>query len=934
MTKKPKIIIKKTLLVVLITVFSFLMVLTGYLFYQQKAYTICQEKQNDLKAIASLKVSQLEQWHQERIADAVVVSQRSFLIHRIENWISYKNRSAIKNDVVKDLSAIFHAYKYDAVLLSSVKGELLLSYGFALDHCGQVTTDKIMEAVVKKKITFTDFYFCELENKIHYDVIIPLVNNEKQTIAVIVLRMKPQDYLYPLIQTWPTPSKSAETLIVRQKGDSVVFLNELRHIQNKALQLYIHLSEKQVPAVQAVLGYQGIIEGKDYRGVEVLANIQPIQNTSWYLITKVDKKEIYKSLHTEAVYIILSTILIIVIIATGLSLIYSFRQRNIYRALWESQEEFKTTLYSIGDAVITTDKKGYIKYLNPVAQQLTGWEESKARGEKLEKVFRIVDEFTRRKVESQVARVLREGSVIGLVNHSLLISSDNKEIHIADSSAPIKDKNGEIIGVVLVFRDQTEERKAQRALENSERLYKEAQRVAHIGHWELDPKIGRPVWSEEIFRIFGLDPDKVAPSFTDHETHVHPDDWPLLNESVTKASTDGTPFDIRFRIIRPNQEIRWMHAIGTTVKDKKGNIDKIFGTAQDITPRKQAEEKLIQSEMKFRTLFETMRQGVVYQNAEGNIISANPAAEKILGLSLVQMQDRNSMDPRWKAIREDGSKLPADKHPAMQALKTGKPIDNFIQGILNPVKNDYVWMIVSSIPQFKQGDKKPYQVYSTFLDITAEKKAQEQVQRNLQEKEVLLQEIHHRVKNNLNVVTSLLRLQGKQITSKKQALDALQKSSERIYSMALIHNKLYQSEDFSYIDMNDYIESMVSELCNAYGVRKWINIEVKIKDVFLDINKAVPCGLIINELLTNTFKHAFPQKKQGTVKIDFRPVKDNNYKLSIQDDGEGLPENLDMDKSLGFRIIHLLAEQIDAEIQINKEHGTRFTLIFPQKISG
>ena len=145
-------------------------------------------------------------------------------------------------------------------------------------------------------------------------------------------------------------------------------------------------------------------------------------------------------------------------------------------------------------------------------------------------------------------------------------------------------------------REIAERKQVEEALRESEELHKEAQKVAHIGHWELHPEIGTPVWSDEIFRIFGLNPQESEPSFTDHETHLHPDDWPLLNKAVTLASTEGTPFDIIFRIVRPDGEISWMHSVGTTIKDEKGKVTKLFGTAQDITDRKQAEETLRESE--------------------------------------------------------------------------------------------------------------------------------------------------------------------------------------------------------------------------------------------------------------------------------------------------------------------------------------------------
>jgi PAS domain S-box-containing protein len=163
----------------------------------------------------------------------------------------------------------------------------------------------------------------------------------------------------------------------------------------------------------------------------------------------------------------------------------------------------------------------------------------------------------------------------------------------------------------------------------------------------------------------------------------------------------------------------------------------IEGFINDITERKRAEEALRASEEKHRTLFETMAQGVVYQNAEGHIISANPAAERLLGLTLAQMLGRTSMDPRWQAIHEDGSDFPGDTHPCMIALKTGKEVSHVVMGVFHPGANEYVWINIHAVPQFRPGETKPYQVYTTFDDITGRKRAEEALRRSRENFEAL-----------------------------------------------------------------------------------------------------------------------------------------------------------------------------------------------------
>ena len=159
----------------------------------------------------------------------------------------------------------------------------------------------------------------------------------------------------------------------------------------------------------------------------------------------------------------------------------------------------------------------------------------------------------------------------------------------------------------------------------------------------------------------------------------------------------------------------------------------IFCVCRDITERKRAEKVILESEERFRTLFETMAQGVIYHDSEGKVISANPAAERILGLTLDEMIGKTSLDPRRRRLHEDGSAFASEDHPSIVALHTGKPVNDVIMAIYNPVEKDYRWIINSAIPEFREGEKKPYRVYTTFTDIT-ERKRMEQALRESEEK--------------------------------------------------------------------------------------------------------------------------------------------------------------------------------------------------------
>ena len=362
---------------------------------------------------------------------------------------------------------------------------------------------------------------------------------------------------------------------------------------------------------------------------------------------------------------------------------------------------------------------------------------------------------------------------------------------------------GQIEGLVLTARDITERKKIAAALRLSEAFYREAQRVAHIGHWELIPEIGTPTWSDEIFHIFGLDPHESEPSFAAHRDLLHPDDWPILNEAVTRASTEGTPFDIEFRLLRPDGEIHWMGAKGRTKQDDQGRVTRLFGTAQDITERKRVEAEL---------------------------------------------------------------------------------------------------------------------------------------QASLRDKEVLLQEVHHRVKNNLQIISSLLDLQADAIPDPR-VQQALENSKYRIRSMAMVHETLYQSPDLARLNLADYLRDLADYLLGAYqGATGVLALEVQVEDVPLALDQAISCGLIVTELVSNALKHAFPLAgdnerpagRRGKLWVVLR-AHAGQVELVVGDDGAGLPADLDPQntRSLGLRLVQLLARQIGGRLEVNRTEGVEFKIVFP-----
>jgi PAS domain S-box-containing protein len=257
----------------------------------------------------------------------------------------------------------------------------------------------------------------------------------------------------------------------------------------------------------------------------------------------------------------------------------------------EQRERLRVTLDSIGDGVIATDADGKVTLLNPVAESLTGWTNTTAAGQPLDKVFSIVNEFTRQQAENPVARVLREGVVVGLANHTILISKDGVERFIDDSAAPIRDKEGKVTGVVLVFRNASEQRQAEQARQRNEEILKLVHQIGKIGHWEWNAITDENKWSPEIEALYGLPPGGFEGSYQGWVKLVHPDDLAKAEADVQDALKTGKYFT-EFRVIWPDGSVHWLETRANVLKGDQGKGVRIIGVNMDVTERKRVEQEL------------------------------------------------------------------------------------------------------------------------------------------------------------------------------------------------------------------------------------------------------------------------------------------------------------------------------------------------------
>jgi PAS domain S-box-containing protein len=333
---------------------------------------------------------------------------------------------------------------------------------------------------------------------------------------------------------------------------------------------------------------------------------------------------------------------------------------------------------------------------------------------------------------------------------------------------------------------------------------------------------------------------------------------------------------------------------------------------------------LRKSEEKYRMLFEEDPYFNMILGKDGTILDVNNTITHIIGLAKEDIIGKN-----FSQIEIIPKEDLGEYYSKIKSLLNGEYVEPFESHFRDTEGNiSYVLIHLKAITD--NGDI--LYILAIGGDITQRKIAENEIKSSLVEKNTLLQEIHHRVKNNMQITSSLLNLQIKYVDDGK-AVDVLKESQNRVKSMAMIHDKLYMSEDLTRINFVNYINNLVSNLFYSYNVEDTIKPKLEIDMISLNMETAVPCGLIISELVSNSLKYAFPDGMMGEIFVSLRSKQDN-YELIVSDNGIGLPNEFDINntKTLGLMLVNSLTEQIDGKITINRENGTRFSIIFKESI--
>lgn len=447
--------------------------------------------------------------------------------------------------------------------------------------------------------------------------------------------------------------------------------------------------------------------------------------------------------------------------------------------------------------------------------------------------------------------------------------------------------------------ERFEKEKAEEALQESEKKYR-----------ALFEKTKNPIIvlnKEGIFTDFNqatLDFLETEPSkLLKHDIHYF---LPSGTSIDIQEWSAGSIVELPLKI---GNKIKILELTITPVKTGRENI--IFGTGRDLTEQKRMENALKDSEEKYRLMVENQTDMVVKFDQDGKILFASPSycevlgrtEEGILGSEFLPLVHQDDQEKTQRAL----NKL---HHP---------PYVVFLEHRLLTMHG---WRWIAWADKAIMDDEGKFEAFvGVGRDITERKQAEDRIMKSLKEKELLLREVHHRVKNNLQIISTLLSLQSSQ-SDDQNVIGLYRESQNRIMSIALIHENLYQSEDLTNINFENYAKNLIEDIFHSFGVdSEKIEIKMEIKNVIMSIETAIPCGLIINELISNTLKHAF-HNGEGKIYLKLSEKDKGNYLLKIKDNGKPFPEELEIDKTntLGIKLIKNLVNQLDGKITLHKEN--------------
>ncbi|HWQ20758.1 MAG TPA: PAS domain S-box protein [Methanotrichaceae archaeon] len=629
-------------------------------------------------------------------------------------------------------------------------------------------------------------------------------------------------------------------------------------------------------------------------------------------------------------------------------------RKQAEEALQESRDYLDKILNSIGDPIFVKDEQHRYVLVNDEYCRFVRCERSEIIGKTSYDLYPKEQADIFWKGDEDVFETGKEN-----VNEEMVTDAHGIVHTIITKKTLYMDKAGER-SLVAVVRDITKRKQAEEALLESERKYREfADSLPQIVY-ELDAQGNFVFANRSAYASIGLTQHEFKSGLNILQTFV-PEDRDRAVMNVHRILEGEKIEGQEYHVMRKDRS-SFPVVTYSSVVTKDGRAVGLRGVAIDISDIKRAQEEIckLNRELEARVLERTSQLAAANEDLQEEIIIrkrteealreseerfrrlAENAPDIIFHIDLLPEPRLTYISPAIeKTCKYAPDELLANQDLAQELILPGglKEFEPQDMAQISPDKpivlcwqdrdGGHIWTEQRRVPVYDKVGRL-VAIEGIVRDISEWVKADEKIKASLREKDVMLKEIHHRVKNNLQIISSLLSIQSRQIED-HATQEILKESRNRVKSLALVHENLYRSPDLGKIDFSAYIKKLASSLASSYRIKGQIAIKVEADEVYLGIDMAIPCGLILNELITNSIKHAFPDGTAGEMYADFRRNPDGRLVLKVGDNGIGLPADLDLKKSrsMGLMLVSSLVSQLDGTLKLSSGHGTRFEIEFP-----
>ncbi|NPU86584.1 MAG: PAS domain S-box protein [Syntrophaceae bacterium] len=623
----------------------------GYISYRNYEDQYRAGVEHQLSSIAHLKVVELAHWRKERLGNASIFFGNEVFSSLVSRSFNNPNDHVAQRQLWIWLGKVQLGYSYERLLLFDVRGTLRMSLPDSKEPVASSILKRAAIVMHSEQIHFMEFYRDELNQRIYLTIMVPILGEKRgsPTQGTLVLRMDPETYLYPFIRSWPTVSQTAETLLVRREGNGAVFLNDLRFQKNAALNIRLSLEKEDLPATKAILGQEGIVEGKDYRGVPVIAAIRAIPDSPWFLVARMDLSEVYGSLKERLYLTILFVVALLISVTTFIGFVWRKQRTQFYRekyeaaaALGESESVMQAIADAAQDAILMMDPEGRISYWNPAAERIFDYTSTEAIGQELHSLIAPLHYHEAYHAAFPLFQQKGQGAAVGKTLDLEAIRKDGEEISVQLSLSAIQMKGA--WHAVGVLRDVTESRRVDEALRENQSRLADIIEFLPDATLAIDNEKRVILWNKAIEEMTGI-PAAEMIGKGDHAYSIpfygqaRPQlmDLVFLNHKEIAArypsiTREGDSLMAEaFCEALHNNKGAWVFAKASPLHDQSGNIVGVIESIRDITEQKRIEKTLQKREEEYRTLVENASDIIFRADITGVFTFVNPVTLRITG---------------------------------------------------------------------------------------------------------------------------------------------------------------------------------------------------------------------------------------------------------------------------------------------------------------